>query len=112
MGSETRSEPAKPSISHLKLWLAALAGLVVPSLAVHFWPVQSWATSAEAAHRQSLAEESWQAPWVSIQKDGFGPAWIRCSTLEDALQLDEKIDDGHLHTGRLILAEGGLAWLP
>jgi len=112
MGSE-QIHVIDPSSSFLfKLWLLALAGLVVPSLVAWAWPDFSWAGTAARAHRQSLAAGEWREPWEALDQNRFSSGWIRCTSLEDALALDRKIDDGHLHTGRLVLSEGGLAWRP
>ena len=110
MVSEKKRETEKKDTLYLKLWLVAIAGLVIPPLAVHFWPDRSWAAFAESAFQASQTAQAWQEPWVSIDQKGFGPGWVRCASLEDALELDKRLDDGHLHSGKLILAEGGLAW--
>ena len=100
-----------PSASvYLRLWLLALAGLVVPSAIAYFWPDLSWVGKAERAHELSLIEKAWKDPWLPIDQTQFSSGWVRCSSLEDAVRLDQIIDDGHLHTGKLVLSEGGLAW--
>lgn len=112
MGSE-QIHVVETSLSTLaKLWLIALVGLVVPGVVAHFWPDMSWAGKAERAHHNSLEDQEWKEPWEAIDQKLFSSGWIRCGSLEDALALDRKIDDGHLHTGQLVLSEGGLAWLP
>lgn len=103
----------EPSTSFLlKLWVLALLGLITPSVIIGAWPDMSWAGKAERAHRRSIQEEAWQEPWQPIDQEAFSSGWIRCASLEDALALDRKIDDGHLHKGNLVLAEGGVAWIP
>jgi hypothetical protein len=97
------------------LWtiLLALAGLVIPSLlSLQFSQNHSWAQSAAEAHSLSLQQGAWASPWIAIPSDRGSPAWIACSSLEDAILLDQVIDDGALFTGKLRLAEGGLAWIP
>ena len=42
---------------YLRLWLLALAGLVVPSAIAYFWPDLSWVGKAERAHELSLTEK-------------------------------------------------------
>lgn len=112
MGSE-HIHVVDPSLSFLvKLWLFALAGLVVPTGVAMVWPDMSWAGKAERALEKSIDEFKWQDPWKPIDQKSFTSGWIRCTSLEDALALDRKVDDGHLHTGYLVLAEGGMAWLP
>jgi hypothetical protein len=96
----------------LKLWLLALAGLIIPSVVDLYWPDMSWAGKAERAHERSQVKQEWLDPWQPIDQTTFSSAWIRCGSLEDALALDRKLDDGQLHSGKLILFEGGLAWLP
>lgn len=100
-----------PASFYLKLLLFALAGLVGPSGVAYLWPDFSWVGKAERAHNQSIETGEWKDPWLPINQDVFSSGWIRCSSLEDAVRLDRRIDDGHLHTGRLSLSEGGLAWL-
>jgi hypothetical protein len=112
MGSEQIHVVDPPLSFLLKLWVFALLGLVVPSGIAWLWPDMSWAGKAERAHHQSIRRGVWVDPWQAIDQNSFSSAWIRCGSLEDALALDRKLDDGHLHTGRLVLAEGGLAWLP
>ena len=112
MGSE-EIQVVDPSLSTLvKIWIIALAGLGVPSAVAYFWPDMSWAGQAERALEKSIDTSEWQEPWQPIDQKTFSSGWVRCTSLEDALALDRKVDDGHLHTGQLILAEGGLAWLP
>ena len=94
----------------LKLWIVGLAGLVVPTLVVKFWPDFTWVGRAERALNHSLREGQWQEPWQAIDQKNFSSAWIRCSSLQDAVQLDQRVDDGQPHTGKLVLSEGGLAW--
>lgn len=110
MGSEHIHVVDPPVSTYLKLWLLALAGLVVPTVAVFYWPDLGWVGQAERAHQSSIETGTWQEPWQAIDQRGFSSAWIRCSSLEDAIKLDQQIDDGHLHTGKLVLSEGGLAW--
>jgi hypothetical protein len=112
MGSEQIHVVEPTTAFLLKLWLLALLGLVVPSGVARLWPDTSWAGKAERAHHQSLRKGEWIQPWDAIDQGAFSSGWIRCGSLEDALALDRKLDDGHLHTGRLVLSEGGLAWLP
>lgn len=95
-----------------RLWLIAIAGLFLPTFALRYVPESGWAGESARAHQQSLKAESWQDPWKPIDQDGFSSGWIRCERLEDALALDRLIDDGFLDQGNLILAEGGLAWIP
>lgn len=95
-----------------RLWVAALAGLVAPLLMVRFWPEHSWAQEAAGAFQASQAAGDWVSPWVAVEQAAVDAGWIRCGSLRDALALDRKIDDGVLHSGRLVLAEGGLVWLP
>ena len=112
MGSE-QIHVVDPSTSTLvKLWIFALAGLVVPTGVAYFWPDMSWAGQAERALEKSIDESQWQDPWEPIDQKAFSSGWVRCTSLEDALALDRKVDDGHLYTGNLVLSEGGLAWLP
>jgi hypothetical protein len=112
MGSE-QIHVVDPSFSLLlKLWLLAVAGLVIPSVVVMYWPDMSWAGKAERAHHRSQVQQRWVDPWRPINQRTFSSGWIRCRSLEDALALDRKLDDGNLHSGKLILSEGGLAWLP
>jgi hypothetical protein len=77
-----------------------------------YWPDMSWAGQAERAHDRSQEQQRWMDPWQPIDQRNFSSGWIRCGSLEDALALDRKLDDGNLHSGNLILSEGGLAWLP
>lgn len=112
MGSD-RIHVVDPSLATLaKIWFFALAGLVVPGGVVHYWLDMSWSGQTERAFEQSMELQTWQEPWEPIDQKSFSSGWVRCGSLEDALALDRKIDDGHLHTGRLVLSEGGLAWLP
>ena len=100
-----------PPISFLyKLWLLGLLGFVFPSAMLYIWPDFSWAGKAERSLKQSLARQEWQEPWVAIDQKTFSSGWIRCGSLEDAIRLDRLVDDGHPHTGKLILSEGGVAW--
>ncbi len=96
----------------VSLWILALAGLFVPSTVEHLRPDLSWAGDAARTHRQSLSQKAWIEPWQPINQDAFSSAWIPCPSLEDALRLDQTLDDGFLDRGRLVLAEGGLAWIP
>lgn len=100
-----------PTSVYLKLWLFAVLGLVVPSAIAYFWPDMSWVGKTERAHIQSMKEGEWKDPWLPIDQTQFSSGWVRCASLEDAVRLDQKIDDGHLHKGNLVLSEGGLAWL-
>lgn len=110
MGSE-QIQIIDPPVSFLfKLWLLALAGLVLPWLAVTYWPDFTWVGQAERALKHSLDEGEWAEPWEAIDQNSFSSGWIRCGSLEDAIRLDQLVDDGHPHTGKLVLAEGGLAW--
>lgn len=105
-------ELVDPSTStYVKIWLFALAGLVVPSTVAYFWPDFGWVRTAERAYRVSMEDKKWTDPWLPIDQTRFASGWIRCDSLEDAVKLDQRIDDGHLHTGNLVLSEGGLAWL-
>ena len=100
-----------PSTSLLwKLWILGLLGSAGPSLVRSYWPDLGWVGETAEAHRESLQKESWQRPWVPIEEETFGSAWVRCRSYEEALALDRKLDDGRLHEGQLVLAEGGLAW--
>ena len=100
-----------PASTHLKLLLFVLAGLVVPSAIAFFWPDFGWVGNSERTHRQSIEAKAWQDPWLPIDQGEFSSGWIRCDSLENAVKLDQLIDDGHLHSGKLVLSEGGLAWL-
>ena len=111
MGSDSIHVIDLPTSVYLKLWLLAAMGLVVPSAIAYVWPDLGWVGKAERAHALSLKEKEWKDPWLPIDQTKFSSGWIRCSSLEDAVKLDSKIDDGHLHTGNLVLSEGGLAWL-
>mgnify|MGYP006299569731 CR=1 FL=1 len=108
-----RRSKAEPTTSsrYTKIWLLALAGLVVPAAIKQWRPEAEWVREAEKSHRLSLREGGWQEPWQPIGTDRFSSSWIRCSSLDHALSLDRRIDDGNLYTGRLVLSEGGLAWL-
>ena len=110
MASEHIHVVDPPFSFHFKLWLLALAGLAVPTGVAYYWPDFGWVGQAERAHSSSLEQAKWVEPWQAIDQKTFSSGWIRCSSLEDAVKLDQKIDDGQLHTGRLVLAEGGLAW--
>lgn len=99
-----------PTFVLILLWLLALAGLVVPAAVVQYWPEFGWAWEAERTLKTSISQESWEHPWQPIDQSSFSSGWIRCSSLQDALKLDKKVDDGHLHTGNLVLSEGGLTW--
>lgn len=94
----------------IKLWLLALAGLAVPFAVDHYWPDFGWVGQAERTLKTSLSQEKWEHPWQPIDQNSFTSGWIRCASLEDALKLDQKVDDGHLHTGVLVISEGGLTW--
>ena len=111
MGSE-KIHVVDPSASFLvKLWILALLGLVLPTAVATFWPDLTWVGKAERALHQSLDEQVWQDPWQAIDQKSFSSGWARCGSLEDAVRLDQRLDDGHPHTGRLVLSEGGVAWL-
>ena len=110
MGSEHSKITDPPALFLFKLWLFALAGLVVPWLAVTYWPDFTWVGKAERALERSLDDREWQAPWEPIDQNRFAAGWIRCGSLEDAIRLDQRVDDGHPHSGNLILSEGGLTW--
>ena len=100
-----------PPVSFLlKLWILALAGLVLPWIAVTYWPDFGWVGKAERSLKHSIAAGQWQEPWEPIDQKSFSSGWIRCSSLEDAIRLDQRIDDGLPHSGKLVLSEGGLAW--
>ena len=101
-----------PSSLLWTLWILGFLGFVGPSLIRSYWPDLGWVGETAAAHQESLQNESWQRPWVPIEEREFGSAWVRCRSYEDALALDRKLDDGRLHDGQLVLAEGGLAWRP
>ena len=110
MGSD-KIHVIDPPLSFLfKLWLLAVAGLVLPWTAVHFWPDFGWVGQAERGLKKSLEDKKWHEPWQAIDQKSFSSGWIRCSSLEDAIRLDQKIDDGKPHSGKLVLSEGGLAW--
>jgi len=110
MGSE-QIHVVDPPVSFLiKLWLLALAGLVVPSVVVYFWPDLTWVGQAERSLKHSISSQEWQEPWQPIDQKTFSSGWIRCGSLEDAIRLDQRVDDGQPHTGKLVLAEGGVAW--
>ncbi len=110
MGSDNIHVIEPPSFLLFTLWLLALAGLVVPFAAAHYWPDFGWVGQAERTLKTSLNEEKWEHPWQPIDQSTFSSGWIRCTSLEDAVKLDQKVDDGHLHTGALVLSEGGLTW--
>jgi hypothetical protein len=112
MGSEQIQVVDPPSSLIIKLWLLALAGLVIPTAIAYYWPEMGWVGKAERAHNRSIQEEQWQDPWEAIDQKVFSSGWLRCSSLEDALALDRSLDDGNLYTGKLVLSKGGLAWLP
>jgi hypothetical protein len=95
------------------LWLAAVAGLLIPPACSHFSSASNpWAQQAADAFHASQHSAQWQGPWVAIGETPFAAAWIRCDTLADAIALDQAIDDGLPHSGNLLLTTGGLAWLP
>ena len=110
MGSEHIHVVDPRTSVYIKLWLLALAGLAIPSVVAHFWPDFGWVGQTERALQHSLEEQKWIEPWQPIDQKTFSSGWVRCSNLEDAVKLDQQVDDGHLHTGRLVLSEGGLAW--
>lgn len=110
MGSDHIRVIEPPTYILLLLWLFALAGVVVPAAAVHYWPDFGWVGEAERTLKTSLSQEKWEHPWQPIDQSSFSSGWIRCSSLENALKLDKKVDDGHLHTGTLVISEGGLTW--
>lgn len=112
MGSEQIHVIDPPRSLIIKLWCLALLGLVVPAGIAAFWPDLSWAGKAARAFEASLESQAWEEPWQPIDQRTFSSGWIRCGSLQEALALDRKIDDGNLHTGQLILSEGGLAWIP
>ncbi len=99
-----------PSSLLWALWILGLLGLVVPAMVNSFAPTSGWVGETAAAHQKSLQVEAWQTPWVPIEEEEFESAWVRCGSFADALALDRKLDDGRLHAGQLVLAEGGLAW--
>lgn len=110
--SETATKAQfKPAIFGLLLALGVI-GLFLPTYVIGWFAPESWAQQVAAAHADSLSERQWQAPWQSVQMEGFGAGWVRCYRLADALELDRLMDDGLLHSGNLILAEGGLIWIP
>lgn len=110
MGSEHIHVVDPPASVYVTLLLLALAGLAVPSAVAHFWPDFGWVGQTERALQHSLEEKKWIEPWKPIDQKTFSSGWVRCSSLEDAVKLDQQVDDGHLHTGRLVLSEGGLTW--
>ncbi|MEX0332125.1 MAG: hypothetical protein AB3N64_11935 [Puniceicoccaceae bacterium] len=110
MASEHIHVVDPPLSVYVKLWLLALAGLAIPSGVAYFWPDMGWVGQTERALQQSLEEQQWIEPWQPIDQKSFSSGWVRCASLEDAVKLDQQVDDGHLHTGRLVLSEGGLAW--
>jgi hypothetical protein len=110
MGSEHIHVVDPPVSVHIKLWLLALAGLAIPTAAAYFWPDFGWVGQTERALQKSIETSEWIDPWQPIDQTTFSSGWVRCSSLEDAVKLDQNIDDGHLHTGRLVLSEGGLTW--
>ena len=112
MGSKKIQVVDFPVSFLIKLWFIALAGLFVPQLVAHYWPDRSWPGQVQEAYLTSFNQKTWQDPWQPIGPAGaFESGWVRCSSLADALELDRRLDDGYLHSGRLILTEGGLAWL-
>lgn len=111
MASDSIQVVDPPASIYLRLWLIAIVGLLAPSAVVLYWPDFGWVGKAARAHEASLKTEEWQDPWLPIDQTQFSSGWIRCGSLEDAIKLDKRIDDGHPHTGRLVLSEGGLAWL-
>lgn len=96
----------------LILWFFAVLGFFAPRYVVGFFPDLSWAGEVASAHAQSLQAGKWIEPWKPIDQENVSSAWVRCGSLNDALALDRKLDNGHLHSGRLVLAEGGMAWIP
>jgi len=96
----------------LLLWAIVILGFFAPKHLVGFLPEFTWAGKTATAHAQSLKSGQWIEPWQPIDQETFVSAWVRCTSLSDALALDRKLDDGHLHRGRLVLAEGGMAWIP
>lgn len=105
-----------PSKSRLPLIGATAAlGLLLLILPSWLFPRpqnKEWAKEAAAAHQQSLANSSWQEPWIPIRQGQFSTAFLPCSSLDQALLLDQLIDDGHPHSGNLVLCKGGVAWQP
>jgi hypothetical protein len=110
MGSDQFKISDPPASFLFKLWLLALAGLVAPWVAVHYWPDFTWVGKAERALNRSIDDREWHEPWQALDQKRFTSGWIRCGSLEDAIRLDQRVDDGHPHTGNLMLSEGGLAW--
>ena len=110
MGSEHIQVVDPPTSVHVRLWLLALAGLAIPSVVAYYWPDLGWVGNTERALSKSIETGEWVEPWRPIDQNNFSSGWVRCSSLEDAVRLDQQVDDGHLHTGRLVLSEGGLAW--
>lgn len=110
MGSDHIHVVDPPLSTLIKLWILALAGLGLPWVVVTYWPDFGWVGQAERSLKHSLAEGEWQEPWQAIDQKKFSSGWIRCNSLQDAIRLDQKVDDGLPHTGKLVLSEGGLAW--
>ena len=87
MASDSIHVVDPPASIYLRLWLIAIVGLLAPPAVVLYWPDFGWVDQTQCSS-----------------------GWIRCESLEDAIKLDRRIDDGHPHTGILVLSEGGLAW--
>ena len=103
--------PVAPMTFLLKLWLLALAGLFVPGIIADNWPSRSWVDEAAEAHQHSLSGNRWVHPWIAFPDNPDAGAWIACNSLEEAVALDERIDDGNPAGGRLILFQDGLVWI-
>lgn len=101
-----------PGSFYLKLLVLGLIGYFGPELVQRYWPDSGWAAEVGKAHQLSMRASIWKEPWQSLQAEGFGAGFVACKSLEDALELDLEIDDGNLHSGRLVLTEEGLAWRP
>lgn len=112
MASNSFESPLYSKKLTLALWLLAIAGLAGPLLVRGWLNQNTWVEEVRASFDESAQQGQWQVPWLSIQESGFGAAWVRCEDLRFALELDQLIDDGRLHSGKLVLAEGGIAWLP
>lgn len=114
-GLPDRTATRSPGFMGFKPWVVvlALAGIFVPLLfGLPQKDRERWVQESVTSHRDSLLLGEWQSPWIPIQPDAFSSAWIECASIEDALILDKKLDDGWLFSGKLRLAEGGLAWIP
>ncbi|MGC9451045.1 MAG: hypothetical protein ACP5I4_06310 [Oceanipulchritudo sp.] len=111
MGSEEIQVVDPTASLLLKIWLLALVGLLAPTVVVMYWPDFTWVGKTERALNQSIRRRDWQEPWQPIDQKSFSSGWVRCGSLEDAVRLDQRVDDGHPHTGNLVLSEGGVTWL-